>query len=233
MRILSDFSDYYDNVQSLGHDNTLTYSRFSKTVELKEQKDKLEIREMITKDMPKSKEHDDKNQLTRAIVGVCGKLYLAFRQGLNPEFHTPRNKYYYDTDSLKKDFPNLGAYNKYSAYFYSYPDFPQLGEFKSGADELFIRLNTPAFVITNLANKLSYQNVELMNKGDIQTDPNLGALEFFKVTDNYQMYQELEMYLGNTLVTRDEPSEMTDKQKVGSHGFDLKYGFRTRPKDKK
>tara|TARA_Y100001960_G_scaffold33452_1_gene29851 strand:+ start:5719 stop:6549 length:831 start_codon:yes stop_codon:yes gene_type:complete len=63
-------------------------------------------------------------------------------------------------------------------------------------------------------------------KSSVSLNGRLGDYTFSKVMDNYTCVQELEMYLGNNLVTVDSREEFSDKTKIVSHGFDLKSSFR-------
>ena len=70
-----------------------------------------------------------------------------------------------------------------------------------------------------------------LEENRIITNPNLKEVNFQKVKDAYQCYQEIEQYLNGVLgnIERDDDNR-TDIEKVRSHGFDDKYGFRTRKK---
>lgn len=62
-------------------------------------------------------------------------------------------------------------------------------------------------------------------------NPPLVDYGFYKVMDPYTAYQELSMWLEGTLAWPfNMMVEVGDKSKVLKHGFDPKYGFRTRPK---
>jgi hypothetical protein len=60
----------------------------------------------------------------------------------------------------------------------------------------------------------------------------LATFEFFKVFDVYSCYQELEMWMSGTLsYPQNMMIEVQNESKIEKHGFDKKYGFRTRPKN--
>jgi hypothetical protein len=68
------------------------------------------------------------------------------------------------------------------------------------------------------------------NWTNIEVNPCLKDYQFFKMFDSYTCYQELAMFVdghlaypGNIMV------EIEDKYRIAAHGFDTKYGFRTRP----
>lgn len=59
--------------------------------------------------------------------------------------------------------------------------------------------------------------------------PKLGPLGVPAYIDAVQMYQELAMFVGNVLNPVEQPpSNMTDSEKVVSHGFDKRISFRHR-----
>jgi len=239
MRLISNFKDFYDGVQALGHDDALQYRRIAETFSLAKYQGNPEAKQveaLAVAKMPKCDAKDDKNHLERVIVGVCGKLYLGVRHKVYISGTYPAKydiKYYYDSEILKKNFPELTKVktHRYSWWTSQNDDpCPQLGLFDDNCDELFVRLGVPVFVIDAVGELGKNQwNNDVFN-GLLVKNPSLKSFEFYKVLADYQIYQELEMYLGNVLVTRDEIPVMTDKQKVSSHGFDEKYGFRTRKK---
>ncbi len=59
----------------------------------------------------------------------------------------------------------------------------------------------------------------------------LSDYDFYKVLDPYSAFQELEMWMQGVLsYPQNIMIEVEDKSKIEKHGFDKKYGFRTRPK---
>lgn len=69
------------------------------------------------------------------------------------------------------------------------------------------------------------ENIELVK------DPSLKVLEFYQVVDPYSCYQSIQQFLSGVLGNIEKDGRpLTDIQKVKQHGFDAKYGFRTRPK---
>ena len=52
------------------------------------------------------------------------------------------------------------------------------------------------------------------------------------MVDTYTAFQEIQMYISGVLGTNEDghDTNQTEKEKVRQHGFDPKYGFRTRPK---
>lgn len=70
-----------------------------------------------------------------------------------------------------------------------------------------------------------YLNKELI------LNPKLSELNFSKVKNAIEAYQEIELYLGNILLSEEKSSiPLTDKEKIVNKGFDLKHSFRKRKK---
>ena len=65
-------------------------------------------------------------------------------------------------------------------------------------------------------------------------DVNLKDMGLSKIWNAPEMYQMLDVFVSNVLVNDDMVMKpISDKVKVQIHGFDDKYGFRTRPKGSK
>lgn len=56
----------------------------------------------------------------------------------------------------------------------------------------------------------------------------LKDFRFHKVIAPHEAFQEISMYLGTMLYPEPPPAPQSDKEKVVSHGFDPKYGFRNK-----
>lgn len=64
------------------------------------------------------------------------------------------------------------------------------------------------------------------NKQTIILNPLLKTFQFQKVLDPYVAYQEIELWVSNLANNEVKPSPQTDKEKILTHGFDLKTSFR-------
>ena len=65
----------------------------------------------------------------------------------------------------------------------------------------------------------------------VTVDPVLKDLDFYRVRDPWTCYQDIFQYLSGVLgkVQERGGTKMTDGEQVRRHGFDERYGFRTRP----
>ncbi len=61
---------------------------------------------------------------------------------------------------------------------------------------------------------------------DITINPNLKKLKLTKVIDPYELHQKIDQWFSDGRFSNDPPQELTDKQKIASHGFDVKRSFR-------
>ena len=88
---------------------------------------------------------------------------------------------------------------------------------KHNAKKLFIDLDSPVFL-------LSFSNFEL-DHPRITKNNELKKYEFYKVKNVIEAHSEIEQFISNTLVKRDEIKPVSDEIKLLNHGFD-KLSFR-------
>lgn len=92
--------------------------------------------------------------------------------------------------------------------------------------EIHLINKNPVFIVDKSEPNETKKYTSESEKGDILVNGRLGDFNFSKILDPYLCFQEIEMYLGNNLVTVDQREEFNDKTKIVSHGFDLKASFR-------
>lgn len=62
-------------------------------------------------------------------------------------------------------------------------------------------------------------------------NPCLRDYQFQKALDAYTVFQEVEMFLGGVMAeAREPPSPQSDKERIASHGMDVKRSFRNMPR---
>lgn len=83
----------------------------------------------------------------------------------------------------------------------------------------------------DLAFKLEAPIIHVVSRYTCYTYPKLADVHFYKVMPPWEAYQELSMFLGNIAAPDRVPVSIADRDRVQQHGFDMKYGFRTRPKE--
>ena len=83
-------------------------------------------------------------------------------------------------------------------------------------------INQPAFFYSQYWS-CKQDRFKFIVEGNI---PVLSEVGFPSIMPAEQCYQNIAFYIANMLTKQEQPSSMTDKEKVVSHGFDLKKSFR-------
>lgn len=232
MVISSKFRDYYDQVQALGHDASLTYQRHQEVL-VGPAVAPLGPLEPLARRIRQHRPEFMVDGFSAVVVGFCGKLYLAAHQlaGAAETSALASNRpFFYEEAALRKAFPDLDAPKDISFYdaHGQDPNISTLGYY--GPEEAaFLQLGVPVFV---LETSDTFINLTETGPGYTLTkNPCLRDYEFFRVLGAYEAYQELETYLGNTLVNAaPRPRPVADSTVIDRHGFDPKMGFRKRKK---
>ena len=152
------------------------------------------------------------------LVIFCGKIYPAV------EFTKTLNDY--NSTIIKTIVYTESAFLAYLAEqdikLKSNKDYAYLTNFYSISGQSI----ETEFLITNKITNIILEAKKLL------INPKLSLVDFFKVLDVYSCYQELEMWMAGTLsYPQNMMIEVKDESKIKKHGFDEKYGFRTRPKE--
>lgn len=231
MKIFSKFKDYYDHVQAFGQDADVSYIRNTENYcNIKRLHDNKwfkverddEGRDILTD------EYDMKYPIDCFGGGFidiyfCGKVYHALRVEQTSDRYGKiiPAEFFYDAD-------------KYAKYIETTNP--------SRADRYYLKdklktLSENGKIRTNMNQKLGHPVI--MVKYDWYTglrniyNPRLNEVQFQKAVDPYTAYMELDMFISGVLgKTGGEMVTISDKDKIDKHGFDMKYGFRTRPKEK-
>lgn len=164
-------------------------------------------------------------------IAVAGKIYRVFgRQGLHfTERETEQRK----RGAWPEDDPK--------AYTLLSPSHP-VWEYLS--DDSRVRYSGPVDcpALLPLHRKLQAPVFHILDSGGVPGKaqysyvipyrlPILQEHGFADVVDPYQMYQDLEYFIANTMNESPDmmpPTEMTDKERIVAAGFDLKQSFRHR-----
>ena len=247
MYIISKFKDYYDGAVGMGIDKSIVYERHT----IGEKYEQVKKYETFKELMPKTKfpfsrhnnfDMDDFHTNSKSIyykvdtfvVGFCGKYYLGFRfsrkrksKGIGLEI-TDEHKYVYDIEEAKKEltFEDRYSWRKEKNSNRELIKFNDVVNKINNFDnsEIFTKYRTPIFLIKKFGQD--------HNDGILVINPLLKDVDFYKMVDTYTAFQEVQMYISGVLGTNEDGHDtpMTEKEKVQQHGFDKKYGFRTRPK---
>lgn len=234
MKVYSKFKDYYDSASSFGVDETIVYKRVEEPMYLSEiygkkqyqhlrdeiQKiknfifekhkyysyDRELIKSLIPCDVAFDKKHMHYPELI--IIGFCGNLYPFIVFNFKTIFYDLTEFRDYLVTNYNATI-NLKKYSEINKVLTDIKAF--------NPNKLFIDLNTPIFLLTFRAFELDFprivKNIELKK------------YKFYTVKDVIEAHSEIEMFLSNTLVKRDEIKEVSDEIKIVSHGFN-KWSFR-------
>lgn len=229
MRIISDFKDYYDCLQSYDQDRETLYIRKPKTIVYKKYDD-CPFPKATTCCFYWSKNSGVRIDVRQYIVGFCGKIYPILYMS-NYKYLEPRELCFNLTDvnNFIRANTNEIQYKTYSdkrkQNFSFYRDDRQQG-FKAFFEDCetkkssYIRLfedeHSPIFV------------AELNGEGHVNQltfNTNLKPLEFYKLFNASQAYQEILMFFNNLAVPMKPIPKLDDVTMAESKGFD-KYSFR-------
>jgi len=231
MRIISNQRDYYDGC--MNHDKK---DRYNKVWVRKEREIWINKRKLV--ELEKRHLRISRDGWSTGFLILAGKVIpyvVQHTTGYRNEYgssYFEKFEYYYDAESANEAHKNEKkptSRNNYRYWGWGNDIKQDLIAFfapYSNRDDLCIERQTPIILITP-ANR---------NYGDrhnpVRTcyvDVNLQEMQVTKLFDAYQLYQELDVYYRNTLTNDDMVMRpIDDSLKVKIHGFDPKYGFRTR-----
>lgn len=200
MRIVSKFHDYYDIGLGLGYDSHVGYIRTPREVLFKDGASP-------EKEFFGKLNHSDHSQrinvfLEYVIIGFCGRFYPLVVATKSYD----RKTYCYSLEELLVVIDNPGKWMEKS-----YRDFFDTVKALKN-DELFIANHSP-IVIVELGDKATWNGF-------------LKPYQFMRIIDPWQAFQKIEMFLGNMAAPEKPIPKRSDIEKVKSHGFDPKMGFR-------
>ena len=220
MRIISDFHDYYDCIQSYGQDDLL-YVRNRKEVEHRLVAPSVDLRRF---------------PIYSKVIGFCGKFYpmVYCVPGDNP--HSVKTFCYCASEvhkwvnaNLKKKEIEEYYQGKERGSKYRFSLMKPCKRIEKFFDEGFKQQNNflPLFVKHD-APILTTKYV-FPDKHYLVLNPRLANYEFFRIMDTYQAFQELSMWFGQKVEPRKPIPHIPDIDMVEIKGFDKRYSFRKDP----
>lgn len=214
MKIISNYKDYYDGVQSYGQDD-IKYIREEHIYKMRK-----EAATFPSLDYKQTKEFAKIEFVNSCLIGFCGKFYKAYTiRVYERKIDITLGKYELDVlyNQQELDFYNI---NKERLFLNREAKLFEV-ENREYLHELFFKYKTPCYVIKHL-NRTRDQDKLIIN-------PNLKKYKFYKIKDAFTAYQEISMFIGGTLAVPFKPIfEISDKAKIQSHGFD-KWSFKKLP----
>jgi len=248
MLIISKHRDYYDSAIGLGIDKSIIYNREEKKIKLETgywAKSSSKNPKIVDFIMDRFYKHTHSftsiyRDIGFHVISFCGKNYISFtfRNVLGSDNNGKEDGEDHEVsfsdvneviDALTKvddkEFTNKWSKFKLdkkekSNFINSWNDIEKLD-----TTDLHREYNSPVFVVKC---RDHFYNPKMI------VNPILKDYDFVKVYDPYTAFQEIQMYISGVLASGDDAPEtkMNEKQKVNQHGFDDKYGFRTRPNKK-
>lgn len=230
MKIKSPFKDYYDHVAHMygGGDPKFVYVR----IPIDESKRTVKLNHVLAS--PFNGTYDDRYILAkntyvnrRKHIIIAGNHYLLLSRTPPGEVIQPYKLF------TEKNFPKVFEKIRETAKRYSweylrwsgYKDFEQGKRFPF-LDEIARSVNAPVFMVESVVRERDSSTVTIESNIPILADYEIPSL----ITPE-QMYQDISYYVANTmhvspdLVVNDN---MSNKEKIVQHGFDLKQSFRHR-----
>jgi len=198
-------------------------------------------------------EEEVTHQIIRHIIGFCGNWYFIYSVKTRNNYYNLEHQHLNYTfyvnikSALKSNFNIRNIKKQYKSNNFKYGSLfkkHRLSTFEKTLNKvlqihteyeqrelakmtiilnklnLFELHNTPVIEIKTHTN-YKYRNIIL--------NPNLQKLSFYKHIEGNIAYQEIEMFLGNELLPKDNPDQITDNNiLIANHGFG-KTSFRKAP----
>lgn len=257
MRIISEFKDYYDSSLIYGIDPNIIFIRkqISYNFEYNKNDEKVylpgELNKYVNtfielfKHTPGHIRHMrgnrfynyDTKDIRSCFIGFCGKLYPAFKL-LDTVYYSPEMLINNITDKdlknqlinitreelksdIDKEYDYLFRWEENALTYKSWNNL--LKECDKNYDDIFITMNSPIFMV----DRFEY------NKYKLTINPQLKPLNFQKIKNNVEAFQDIGMYLGNQLVKKNNPViNISDEIMRDEKGFD-KWSFKKHKEDNK
>jgi hypothetical protein len=243
LRIQSTFKDFYDTAQAFSQEFDFKYLRYEKETKLPNFPLWEEFNERKRKALGwrvyRMKEFAP---YLSGFVGFCGKIYplihctipkkkdkWGYPEVLSASEERKLIVFCYNLAHLDKfvnqHFANTEDHTNYFTHHNKgwAAAFALMQERMDSCAELFVTHNCPIFLVSKSYDGFGRQSKE--NEVTFTTNIALGGLQFQKMFDAYQAYQEIMMFMGN-LATPQKPIPMPDNTtKIALAGF-TKESFR-------
>lgn len=237
MRIISDFSDYYDKAMMYGADEGRVWVRKTGTYNIPSS-EVTHIRQEVFDWMLRYHVFDYNTtglSCTARVLGVAGKCYPYVRMeycDLHRIDSKSYVKYAYSSDQIrdflaehKLDYALL-CFDDKSTHWASklhtkrkldriYFNNAQIQKF----EKWFMKCNTTTFDVD-------------LSTFEIETNCNIGERQFYQVVDMCTVYQQIEFFLFDIIQTPPEIDQISDTELAEKKGFD-KWSFRKAPTKKR
>jgi len=230
MRIIANERDYYDGY--MNHDKK---DRFNKVWVRKETELLINKKHLVNLEKRSLKIARDGWDTGYLILAGVVTPYVSFSPRSYRDdhvyFYTAKdaNNFYekqkkpkvsYHWDHFYQGWGKKSLKKYFVAFFAPYPDMTNLCVLNE-TPVILIQPTARWYTKPHVADRVCYSNVNLKDMG------------LSKYIDAPTLYQNLDVFVSNVLVNDDMVMKpISDNVKVKIHGFDPKYGFRTRKKDR-
>jgi hypothetical protein len=212
MKIISKFKDYYDYLMGIyGSDEKLVYDR--------------RFDHLITVDSLNYEGTDKKPGTLR--ISVCNKKYdFYYYQGV--WYHTPgeiakMNVIYSEANGLNDKYSRYrSAYNSEADSFY---------DEKVRWTDVNTKSRQPILISGSMLNPMGKSQIYYKDKNVSYGIPILKEFPLPKYLPAEEIYNSMSLFLGWLNDNPEIPNTQNDKEKILSHGFDLKNSFRPNKKN--
>ena len=242
MKIISNFSDYYDKA---------TYSTSAELGVYQRTEKKIDAVWMSRSSGVEGRDYG--YMFHTQLIGFCGKLYpfIEYRwhdvkkETSGSQFFYSYDEYIKERDNVKHIKDKIYSWRSDDQLVSTKKDYAKLWfdcnfeEFRKHRwmshtskrsvfvkpNDLFLEHKVPYFFLGNPHVQIGW------SRGDsskLTLNPKLANYKFGKIKDAWTCYQDIEMFMNNEIVRPDDPfiAPVSDKIKAESHGFD-KYSFRS------
>lgn len=255
MRIIKhNFSDFYDGVMALGHDEdrSRVYLRTCQVIRAQLSELPSSLRELLEAERV-SRAFDSVTAGAHRVrvmglhLVLAGKTYRAIRVDEQTSRYEPTRRPYdrYTDYNLREGSLASPSFFYDAEQVISYladrvvpGKLQERSRKKRSAEDVIrgflARQGTHELEGYGAVNKRMVAAFERYDHLVVETiNPQLASVEFFKHMTPWTVYQELDMYLGGVIAAPERPSEpLEDKYRIAAHGFD-KASFRKPPEKRR
>lgn len=192
--------DFYDPVAKTGVDKSVVYKR-------KEQVfyDEKGLNIHLPWDTIYRGNAPSGRSIHGEILAFCGKLYPYFTIS--------------EIGKNTKIFYNLSFLDQFKISKWSEKEFKEFFNISKNNEYLNLKYKSPVIIIKKSRNKNYNSHYQIV------VNPLLKDIEFYRILDPYQTYQQIYQYLSSNLCSEKQMEDIPDKYKLLQKGFD-KHSFR-------
>jgi len=230
MRIYSKFTDYYDSARGYGIDPNAFYDRSTIDMEA----GCKPLLDLIYTHAPMGPRYYNRTGVEHFTVVFCGKVYYGVKliSMSQDKLHVG---YFYDVESFYEYYvDNVDTIESSTPSYYrtfQYAKNPKeyyRKYFDRSVDQTRI---IEALRSSDILRPVVYIESKERNRRLITIDPILRDIEFFKVVNSYEAFQEISMFVSGIMGGQSpELVRLSDNDLIKKRGFD-KQSFRTRKPD--